>query len=355
MVADNTNPNIKPASVDKQTQVEIARLQKLVNRYEQMLYSASKGIIYISRAGMVLNANQKLHEITKIPADKLIGNNVLTLIKHHIQPKQAKKIIKLVKAALAGKQIKTFELNYQDRILEITAQKSQDNSGITGIVRDITLQKKHETDLEQTITLYRSLFEDAPIMYVTTINIEGRPVISDCNNVFISKLGYSREQVIGQPIQIFYTAESTEQLYTGGGYQRALNGEFDLEERDFITRKGAIIHSLIRSVPVFGEDGTATGTLTLFLDITERKEAEQKLEQASKLESVLFKIVQADGIVTDLKSLFEIIRKELTVIFDISNFYITLYDRKKDLLTFPVWADEKDQRSGPQKLDRWIV
>ncbi len=344
MATKNTKPNIKPAPVDKKSQVEIARLQKLVDRYEQILSNASEGIIYINRAGTVLNANQKLHEIVKIPANKLIGKNVLTLIKQHLQPKQANIIIKLAKAALAGRQIKTFELNYQDRILEIATQKSQDNSGITGIIRDITLRKQHEAELQQTEALYRSLFEDAPIMYVTTINIKGQPIISDCNNIFIRHLGYLREQVIGQPIHNFYTAESTEQLYAGGGYQRALNSEFDLEDRDFITRKGTIIHSLIRSVPAFDADGTATGTLTLYLDITERKEAEQKLEQALKLESVLFKIVQAGGTVTDLKSLFEIVRKELTVIFDISNFYITLYDRKKDLLTFPVWADEKDQQ-----------
>ena len=344
MTAHKNDPEIKPTALTEQAQTEITQLQRLVDRYEQVLNSASEGIIYVSRAGTVLNANQKLHEIAKIPANKLIGKNVLSLIKQHIQPKHAKTIIKLVKAALAGKQIKTFELNYQDRILEITAQKSQDNSGITGIIRDITLRKQRETERKQTEALYRSLFEDAPIMYVTTINIAGQPIISDCNNVFISHLGYLREQIIGQPIHNFYTAKSTEQLYTGGGYQRALNSEFDLEERDFITKRGAIIHSLIRSVPIYDADGTASGTLTLYLDITERKEAEQKLEQASKLESVLFKIVQAGEIGSDLTSLFEIIRKELLVIFDISNFYITLYDRKKNLLTFPIWTDEKDQQ-----------
>ncbi|MBC8400304.1 MAG: PAS domain-containing protein [Candidatus Marinimicrobia bacterium] len=141
MAANNTNPNIKPAPVDKQTQVEIARLQKLVDRYEQILNSASEGIIYASRAGMVLNANQKLHKIIKIPANKLIGKNVFILIKQYIQPKQTKIIIKLVEAALAGKQIKTFELNYQDRILEIAARIEPKFNGVISDNIDISLEQ----------------------------------------------------------------------------------------------------------------------------------------------------------------------------------------------------------------------
>ncbi len=343
MTAPNTDSEISPTTPSEQAQQEIMQLRKLVDRYEQILLNVNEGFIYVSRTGTVLNANQELHKIANTPADSLIGKNVFTLIKQLLQPKQVKTITKMVKDALSGKQINAFELSFQDRILEISARYEANIDGITGIIRDITQRKQREAELQKTEALYRSLFENAPIMYVTTINVGGWPIISECNNVFISQLGYSREQVIGQQIDIFYTAASTEQLYTGGGYQRALNGDFDLEERDFITNQGKIIHSLIRSIPDLDEDGNTCGTRTLYLDISKRKKAEQKLEQAIKIESVLFKIVQASEIAPNLESLFQVVHKELSVIFDTSNFFITLYDQGKDLLSFPVWADEKDQ------------
>jgi len=355
MTALKTGSEINPAIFSEQAQAEIKRLQTLVDRHEQILNTVSEGLIFVSRDGTVLSANQELHKIANVPADTLIGKNVFKLIIQMAQPNQVKTFTKLAKEALSRPLNKVFEFEYQNRILKISARMEPKFGGVTGIICDITLQTKHETDLDQTNALYRSLFEDAPILYITTINIEDQPIISDCNNVFINQLGYAREQIIGQPIHNFYTAESIEQLYAGNGFQRALSGEFDLEERGFITRKGTIINSLISSVPFFGEDGAAIGTLTLFLDITKRKEAEQELEQASKLKSILFKIMQAGEISSDLNSFFEIVRKEVIRIFETANFYITLYDREKNLLSFPVWTDQKDQQPDPTPLGEGII
>ena len=344
MTALKTGSEINPAIFSEQAQAEIERLLTLVDRYEQILNSVSEGIINVSQNGTVFSANQELYKIINVPVGTITGKTVFQLIKQLAQPKQVKALSKLVKEALSGRPPISFELEYQNRILEISARIEPKFSGVTGILRDITQRKQHELELQQTETLYRSLFENAPILYITTTRIEDQPIISDCNDSFISRLGYSREQVIGQSIHNFYTAESINKLYAGYGYRRALSGEFDLEERSFITINGTIIHSLIRSVPFYGEDGVATGTLTLFLDITERKETEQELEQASKLKSILFKIVQAGEIFSDFKSFFKVVRDEVIRIFETANFYITLYDREKNLLSFPVWTDEKDQQ-----------
>ncbi|MFH1851622.1 MAG: PAS domain S-box protein [Candidatus Neomarinimicrobiota bacterium] len=148
-------------------------------------------------------------------------------------------------------------------------------NGLLIIARNITRRKQNEESRLKTELYYRKLFDDAPIMYLTTRNQAGQPIITDCNNLFVSNLGYPREVIIGKSIHHFYTEESQQQLYGGGGYKRAIEGKFDLEERDFISREGKIINALIRSIPDLDSTGRTIGTKTMYLDITRLKKAEE--------------------------------------------------------------------------------
>ena len=189
----------------KELEKRLTQLESQVSRYKNIINKSNLGIIHIGKTGKILFVNPALLKLENIPENELIGHSALSVIKRFVRPESIPSIVNVVKRALAGESIETFELEFRNKILEITARLEPKFKGVTGIIRDITLQKKHETDLEQTKTLYRSLFEDAPIMYATTINIEGQPIISDSNMVFISKLGYKREQVIGQTINNLYT------------------------------------------------------------------------------------------------------------------------------------------------------
>ena len=68
-------------------------------------------------------------------------------------------------------------------------------------VFDNITERKHAEELHrQAEHRYRSLFEDAPLMYVITRNKQGVPFVSDCNELFLSSVGYSREEIVGQPL-----------------------------------------------------------------------------------------------------------------------------------------------------------
>jgi PAS domain S-box-containing protein len=124
----------------------------------------------------------------------------------------------------------------------------------------------------------QSLFEQAPVMYAVTRNSGGKPIIEECNQKFLDKLGYARDEVLGEPLDEFYTRESTQALYEDG-YSRALAGEFGTEERVFVTASGNEIETLLRAVPRWDENGETVGTLTLYVDITERKRREQRIKR----------------------------------------------------------------------------
>lgn len=145
---------------------------------------------------------------------------------------------------------------------------------------DIAERKQAESELRDSEKRYYALFEEAPVMYLTVRDEEGIPVISDCNAAFLTTLGYTRDEVLEQPLAKFYTPESQEALFEGGGFQKALRGKMKIPvERNFVARDGRIIPTLLRTGPEIDEKGKLIGTRAMFTDITERKQAEEELQE----------------------------------------------------------------------------
>ncbi len=168
-------------------------------------------------------------------------------------------------------------------ILERGFPIHDDNGILTlmcGVSTDITERKLAGELVRQAEHRYRRLFEDAPFMYVITRNGGGVPFISDCNELFLMSVGYSREEVVGKPLADFYSPESRFDLLAGGGYTRALAGEFLIGERQLLTLDGRLIPTLLYAATEVDPSGQVTGTRAMFVDITDRKRAEEALFQA---------------------------------------------------------------------------
>ena len=147
--------------------------------------------------------------------------------------------------------------------------------GVMGIFEDITERKRVEEQLQRSEEKYLNLFQDAPLMYVITRNEQGVPFISDCNKLFLRSVGFSREEVIGKPLADFYSPNSRARLLEGGGYSRALAGEFVMGERQLVTRNGRMIQTLLYTKPETDYSGNVTGTRAMFVDITASRKAEE--------------------------------------------------------------------------------
>ncbi|MDA2913898.1 PAS domain S-box protein [Acidobacteriia bacterium AH_259_A11_L15] len=145
-------------------------------------------------------------------------------------------------------------------------------------------------------------------MNVITENHRGIPVIVDCNRLFLRTLGYRRAEVLGQRLADFYTPESRTKLMQGGGYDRALKGQFEAEERQLVARDGHVVQTLLRAMPWRDAGGQVSGTCSMYIDITVRKHAEQALRQSEAanrafLEAIpdmIFRL-SADGTYPDYK------------------------------------------------------
>jgi PAS domain S-box-containing protein len=152
---------------------------------------------------------------------------------------------------------------------------------VLAVVRDVSARKQAEEAVRQAEKRYRELFEEAPLMYVITRNQAGIPVIENCNQLFLTTLQYRRDELQGHLLTDVYTPESRAKLLEGG-YQRELNGHFEPEERELVTRDGRIIQTLLTTRPEVGADGRVVGTRAMYLDITARKRAELALEESEQ-------------------------------------------------------------------------
>ncbi len=123
---------------------------------------------------------------------------------------------------------------------------------------------------------YRWLFERAPVMFAMYRIEDGRPLLEEANDQFYEKLGYDPADLRGEPVSAIYTDAAAEAAMDGGGLERALNGEFGTEERTLVTADGEHLETLNRCVPRHDDDGSVSGLLTLYLDVTRRRASERQ-------------------------------------------------------------------------------
>ena len=148
-------------------------------------------------------------------------------------------------------------------------------------------RKRAEKALRRAEERYRGLFEEAPLMYVITRNQGGVPIIADCNQAFLSTLEYTLDEVVGRPLADFYTPESRAALLEGG-YRKALEGSFVTEERRLVTCDGRVIETILSALPETDAQDNVAGTRAMYLDITERKQAEEALRESEERFKCLF-------------------------------------------------------------------
>ncbi len=135
-----------------------------------------------------------------------------------------------------------YKSQLEQRVKERTEELRKLNEELLSEMAD---RKRSEDALRLSEERYRQLFEDAPLMYVITRNKQGVPIISDCNELFLRSLGYKRGEVVGQGLADFYSLASRADLLEGGGYARALAGEFFIGERELVTRDGRLVPTLL--------------------------------------------------------------------------------------------------------------
>ncbi len=151
--------------------------------------------------------------------------------------------------------------------------------------------------------------------------------------------GYSPDEVIGRPmIQMVFPADR-ERTQLVAARIMAGTPQPHFENR-YVRKDGKIVHIMWSAR--WSEADQAR--VAVARDITE-------LKHAQRMQAALFEISEAASIAEDLLALCRRTHQIIGELLPARNFFVALYDERKDELSFPYFADEHDPAPATRKLD----
>ncbi|MFO7878276.1 MAG: PAS domain S-box protein [Desulfovermiculus sp.] len=167
--------------------------------------------------------------------------------------------------------------------------------GVDVYMRDITERKQAEEQLRKSEERFQNLYEDAPVGYFE-YDLWGN--ITQVNRTELKMLGYTAEEMIGQPCWNFIVGEAAREQILA-----KLSGDRPPAvglERTYRRKDGTTFPVLFEDRLLTDEDGHITGIRTAIQDISERKEAEEALHESRDLLDTTQRLAGVGGWVWDV-------------------------------------------------------
>jgi PAS domain S-box-containing protein len=139
---------------------------------------------------------------------------------------------------------------------------------------DISDQKKLEGNLRESEEKYRNIVEIAN-EGIWTLDSEARTTY--VNDKMAEMLGYNKEDMIGRPVWDF--ADEKGKAVLKLKMEKRQRGINDIYEFKLTCKDGSPLWVLISAKSFFNKNGEFTGTLGMFSDVSQQKEAEAKLKE----------------------------------------------------------------------------
>lgn len=172
--------------------------------------------------------------------------------------------------------------------------------------------------------------------------IYANSILVECNDTMAQMYGFKkREDIIGTPLKNFLVPNKQNIEYLK-----------NFIRHDFVLRDGESwepdntgkVHIYLNNLTGIIKDGCLLQAWGTQRDITSQKREQQ-------IRETLYNISKALVTSDSLEELFKAIHKELSNIIDTTNFYITLYDEKSNIITAPYYFDQiKNTVPPPQTL-----
>ena len=255
-------------------------------QYQTLFTLSPSGIVIEDEKGTILEVNPAFCELLGYKAEELLGQKIHVLS----HPDAKRQVDKNIKTILAGQKLKHVEKSITKDgtpiYVELNERKftlPNGKNGIICIAENITQRLNAENQLKQEHNKSERLRKFNEVLISATPypiyykDAEGKYL--GCNSAFTEQLGYTSDEIKGKTVHELWPSELAE-VY----HQRDLELLQDRKKQVYewkLKDKHGEERQIIYSKDVFYDEvGNVAGMLGAYMDITDRKQAEDALRES---------------------------------------------------------------------------
>ncbi|MEO6390651.1 MAG: PAS domain S-box protein [Pyrinomonadaceae bacterium] len=260
-------------------------LRKSEERYRELIENAYDIIYTNDLQGNFTSVNQACERITGFTREESLSRNLA----EWIAPESLDLAREQLRRRMAGEVVGVSEFNILAKdgrriAVEVRSSIVYDDGvavGVQGIARDITERNRAEQELRKSEELYRDLIENAhDIIY--SIDLEGN--YTSINQAVERITGYTRDEALAMNLDQVVAPDhiaTVRQMMA----QKMMGDNFTAYESELLAKDGHRIPIEINTSMIL-ENGVPVGVRGIARDVTERRQLEDQLRQAQKMEAI---------------------------------------------------------------------
>jgi PAS domain S-box-containing protein len=297
------------------------------------------GIAVLNTAGKITRVNKYILDISGYDESDIIGKHFTALVKIFPAKSIAKMLLnfgKIIKGnELEPYDVIAFSKNGKKKIVQIhysIMKKDGKVIKLIVILQDITEFRIAEEKIKKSEKYFREMTENS-LDIIIVLNKIG--TISFASTSVKRFMGYNPEDIIGKSVFKF--------IHPSDLAKATLDfGKAVLSKEQSIANSFRVFHNdgSERILEGFGRNllnhPIISGFVMNIHDVTKRKKTEN-------IQKTLYNISKALNKIDNISELYTKIKDYISNVLDTTNFYVALYDKKENIISFPFETDEKDE------------
>ncbi len=281
-------------------------------KYRTILRTTMDGFWMVDMQGRFLEVNDAYCSMIGYSRDELLTMRISDVEGAERPEETARRIQRIMEAG--GDRFETHHKCKDGRMIDIEVSVNYMEVGgarMFVFLRDISERKLAEEALRESERKFRDLYDNAPLGY-HEYDAEG--CITNVNRTDLEMLGYTREELIGQPIWKLNVNEEAVREQVMAKLAGTLPPGKELE-RTYKRKDGTIFPVLIEDKLILDEKGRIKGIRCTIQDITERKRAEEALQTERRRFEILSEYAPFGMVMIDKDGTFRYINPKFKELF----------------------------------------
>ncbi|HEY8607733.1 MAG TPA: PAS domain S-box protein [Noviherbaspirillum sp.] len=244
-----------------------AELHRSNRRLYAILESIGDAFFALDREWRCTFANHKTAQFIRLPKEQIVGSLLWEAVPEILGTPFMAEYRKVMETRRKAFFVACWEPT--STWIEVRVYPSE--TGISIFFHDVTARRRAESAIRESEQRFRQVIEMTPAGYVLT---DERGILVDVNPALCGMSGYQKEQLLGRALGELFPVFPLEPALPGAPSAAAMHGR----EAVLRHRNGQPVYVLVNLDVRGGAEGA--GAVTAFItDITQRKQAEARLEQ----------------------------------------------------------------------------